>query len=332
VAHQVVTPAYRTKLGNLPAKSILALLANDVNADGFGYPSIERMVRNTEVSRRTVFNVIRVFVKIGLIAKIDRGPRRCFGTQLALDKLGTDLRKEFKAAYTEVQKKGDQKCDQFFAKECRRDTVAETLESVAKTPKSVAETLPPNPLIGVPVIEPLLFHTPIPPEGGVVDDDLDAEQVAHLERCKDPERRKAWERVYREQNRQAAEERRKFEARRRQEIAEQAELESEIRDVATARAWIMRQCGFLDRGRRRGLVEILELVLAQEQEAGRPVRSTATELAKRWKKYQEVGADLVVRYGPARFFELGLWRNANTWHWDEKKLELRAAACAGMGR
>jgi hypothetical protein len=29
---------------------------------------------------------------------------------------------------------------------------------------------------------------------------------------------------------------------------------------------------------------------------------------------------------------LGLWRNANTWHWDEKKLEQRATACAGMRR
>lgn len=328
MAHQVLTPAYKTKLGNLPAKSILVSLANDVNVEGFGFPSIERIALNTEVSRRTVFNVIRVFVKIGLIAKIDRGPHRCFGTQLALDKLGTDLSKEFKAAYAEVQKKGDQ----FFAKECRRDTVAETPQSVAKTSKSVAETLPPNPLIGVPVIEPLLFQTPIPPEGGGVDEDFDAEQIEHLDRCKDPEKRKAWERVYREQNRQAAEERRKVEAKRRQEIAEQAELEREIRDVASARAWVMNQCGFLDRGRRRGLAEILELVLAQEQEAGRPLVRAATELAKHWKQYQEVGADLVVRYGPAKFFELGLWRNAKTWHWDEKKLERRAAACVGIGR
>jgi hypothetical protein len=331
VAHQVVTAAYKTTLGNLPAKSILVLLANDVDPAGYGFPSIERIARNTEVSRRTVFNVIRVFVKIGLIAKIDRGPRRCFGTQLALDKLGTDLGKEFKAAYTEVQKKGDQKCDQFFAKECRRDTVAETLESVAKTPKSVAETLPPNPLIGVPVHEPLLFHTPIPPEGGVAGDDLDAEQVAHLERCRDPERRKTWEGVYREQNRQAAEERRKFEARRRQEIAEQAELESEIRDVPTARAWVMRQCGFADRGRKRGLAQILETVLAQEIADGCLLTDAAPFMAKSWKEYTASGPDLVVRYGPVKFFELGLWRGFDRWHFDEKKLRQRAEARAGAG-
>lgn len=155
--------------------------------------------------------------------------------------------------------------------------------------------------------------------------EFDAEQLRHLDRMTDPDKRAGWEFHYREQNRIAAEQLRRDAAA----AAEAAALERAIVDVPTARAWVMRRCGWVDRGRRRGLVEILEIVLAGELAVGNALTVAAPGMAKAWEQYTAAGEDLVVRYGPAKFFELGLWRGSARWHFDEKKIRMRAEAGIG---
>lgn len=161
MSHEVTPIAYKTRLGNLPAKSVLALLADKVNDDGYGWPSLEYIADRTEINLRTVMRVVQVFEAIGLIVKVDRGPKRCFGMQLVMEKLGADLRVEFRSAYAAAQSKpGTAKL------RCRRDSespVSETLFDVAETVAGVAETFPPYPLIGGTAKEPPRNQTPPDP-------------------------------------------------------------------------------------------------------------------------------------------------------------------------
>ena len=157
-------PAYATRLGNLPAKSVLVLLADQVNAEGFGWPSVDFIVKGTEINKRTVLRVIQVFMAMDLLAKVDRGAHRTPGLQLNLTLLGNDLREQFSHAYAEAQGTLKKACGK-----CLSDTgasVCETQQSVCETPESVCETLPPHPLIGGPVKDPLRTQPPNPPQAG----------------------------------------------------------------------------------------------------------------------------------------------------------------------
>jgi pyocin large subunit-like protein len=69
MSHKITPGAYKTKLGNATAKSILAMLGNVVNADGFGWPSVRYIAKGVEVNPRTVQRIIQVFVDIGLIER-----------------------------------------------------------------------------------------------------------------------------------------------------------------------------------------------------------------------------------------------------------------------
>lgn len=160
--------------------------------------------------------------------------------------------------------------------------------------------------------------------------EFDAEQLEHLARLTDPDKRAGWESYYRRSNRDAAEACALADELKRKADAERAELEREICDVASARAWVMRSCSWVDRGRKRGLGAILEIVIAQDLAASGDLIVTAQRMAKAWKGYTAAGdrGDLVVRYGPANFFALGLWSGSG-WHFDEKKLRQRAEAGAG---
>jgi DNA-binding transcriptional regulator YhcF (GntR family) len=110
VSDKITSGAYETKLGNPVAKSILALVANQVNAVGYGWPSIRLLHERLEVSARTVQRHIQVFEVIGMLEREERrdpltGKRLNDAFQLSLEKLGTDLSKEFAAAFSKVQAK-----------------------------------------------------------------------------------------------------------------------------------------------------------------------------------------------------------------------------------
>lgn len=324
MSHEITPPAYRTRLGNPTAKSILALIADQVNVEGYGYPSVHYIAEKTEINLRTVLRVIQVFVEIGLLAKVDRGPKKCFGIQLEVSKLGQDLREEFGAAYVRAQRK-DKAVPQ-LAVVCAGDVaetpesdVAATGESVAATGKSVAATVPPNPHIGVPVSVPLTSLPPLPPEGAPADG-LTQEQREHLEKLAgtDPERCKRMRSYYLESNAHAeVEGRRLLEEERKLHEREQA-MRALMPDAAAARAWLMQQCGFVDSDRRRSLGGLLEEILQQEAELGNALWVTAPLMAERWRLFVVSGDQVEVHWTPVKFFKFGYWRDTRGWAWKRK--------------
>lgn len=67
MAGVVVGWAYRQKTGSPTAKAVLVKLAENANEEGEAWPSIVRMVRETELSRRTVMLKLRELEELGLI-------------------------------------------------------------------------------------------------------------------------------------------------------------------------------------------------------------------------------------------------------------------------
>lgn len=150
--------AYRTRLGNLTAKSVLVLIVDEANAEGLAIVGIDRVASLTEVNQRTALRMMQVFGEIDLVTRtkaVLKGKVRP-AYQVNLAKLGLDLRDQFAAAYAQAGGK------------CLSDTsssVSATLKTVSATQKSVSATVPPHPLIGVPRLVPLGPPTPIVPSG-----------------------------------------------------------------------------------------------------------------------------------------------------------------------
>jgi hypothetical protein len=160
VSHEWIKPAYETRLGNPIAKGVLALIADQMNGEGYGWPSIDFIVRLTEQNKRTVLRVIQVFIEIGLIIKIDRGPRRTPGIQLNTELLGANLVERYAEQFRLAQGKtsGSGKRLRDIEENNVSEThenVSETHENVSETHENVSETFPPHPLLGRPVIDPL---------------------------------------------------------------------------------------------------------------------------------------------------------------------------------
>jgi hypothetical protein len=108
MSQEIVSYAYKTKLGNPVAKSILALLADQVGWDGFGCVDIRSIHEDAEVSERTIECHVQAFEKIGLLERgqwRDPGNRLNVTVQFSLLKLGNDLRKEFAGAFSKAQAK-----------------------------------------------------------------------------------------------------------------------------------------------------------------------------------------------------------------------------------
>ncbi len=111
MSHDLHRPVWNTRLGNLTAKNLLAMLIEEVNDDGFGFPGLEQIVRKTEISRITVLRMLRVFDAMGLSRRFRaqvhvRGEqvwRDCI--QVDVSKLGTDLTTEFARCYADAQGK-----------------------------------------------------------------------------------------------------------------------------------------------------------------------------------------------------------------------------------
>lgn len=161
-----IKPAYETRLGNSTAKCILALIADQANADGYGYPSLDFITYNTEVSMRTVRRVMQVFIELDLLAKVDRGRRHCPGLQLNTALLGADLKAEYwrhlRAAegrrLSEYELRDDLFADvsetAHSVSETGNSDVSKTAAEVSRTGKVVSETTPPHPLYCVPLNDP----------------------------------------------------------------------------------------------------------------------------------------------------------------------------------
>lgn len=153
--------AYRTRLGNLTAKSVLVLIVDEANAEGMAFAGLDRVSALTEVNKRTTLRIIQVFGEIDLVNRTEatlKG-RMVPAFQVNLAKLGLDLSAPFREAYAVACGK------------CHSDTpasVAVTGKSVAVTRASVAVTQPPHPLKGGSPVLPFLSPTPQPPQAGAM--------------------------------------------------------------------------------------------------------------------------------------------------------------------
>jgi len=313
MSHDITPRAYETKLGNLTAKSVLALIADQANVDGFGWPSMKYIADRTEVKLRTVLRMVEVFVDIGLVSRSQamRYDKVLPALQINLEKLGTDLREVFEQAYARAQAKGKN-----ARVECRSDTaedVAETLFDVAETLGSVAATLPPHPLKGRTVIDPLLTPSADAEDGGA---DLDPEQLAHLERCR-PEDRRQWESYYREENRKAIEEAAEHSRRELEKQEREAELRRKMPTLMAAVAWVFGECRFVRAAGRDGVAEVMQAALVQDAGGDREFWRSAAKMAVMWQAYRR--APLRWRYGPEKFIATGAWLDKQAWPWEEKK-------------
>jgi Helix-turn-helix domain len=168
VSHDVTSPAYKTKLGNPTAKSVLVVLADAANPEGFGWPSVSYMAAQTELSERQVMRIIQVFQEIQLIEKLPGcAGKYKYAFQINMKMLGSDLSSQFgdRFQYAHGQKSVSETHVEIVPG-TPVETVPGTEKSVPRTEKSVPGTLPPHPLIGRTVIEPLENHSPYPPQAG----------------------------------------------------------------------------------------------------------------------------------------------------------------------
>ena len=344
MSHDVTPEAYKTRLGNLTAKSVLALIADTVNEDGYGWPSVAMIAWKTEIQERTVMRVIQVFADMGLITKVDRGRSKAgkkqnFGIQLAMDKMGLDLREEFaeafKAAQGKTEKAGTKglrdsglKGRSVRPKKCLRDSVSETGKDVSETFFSVSETVPPHPHIGGTVLEPVMNLPPCPPQAGEME--FNAEQLVHLEELRAAGRRAdaaMWEGWYCEQNLNAV----KATEEERANAKRVEMLRQTLADEPSAVNWVMSECGFSGDERRRGVRGAIAAVIALELEKGCVLSEIAPAMVEAWSDYNRIFDLLAVPYGPLKFFRLGIWARRNSWRIDEKKRE-RLGAAVGSAR
>jgi len=310
--------AWRTKLGNHPAKDVLMKLVDEANVDGLGWASQQLVAEHTELSLRTVRRVIQVFEAMGLLRRCKA--RNQYGRivnafQLSVKMLGRDLRPEFDRRYRLAQgsiseRAATEKTSAYSesvlqtsaqAGSLRAEIVSETGQAASQTPETVLQTESPNPFNRVPVSDPLLTPPPvIPLSGGMCDElepfDFDSEERAHLERCPGEERA-GWEEFYRSQKveRAAAEKRRSA-----------AQTDFPTRAAAIER--IMRNCSFQRGLRRNDLPEILGQVLDAEMTRGEPVWVTAPLLVFAWEAQRMRKDPRVVKYGAVKFFRDGQWK------------------------
>ena len=145
--YDIIRAVYATRIGNIPAKSLLAYLAKRSDSNGASWPSPKLIVQETEIAERTVQRVIEVFVKIGLIKKEHNlgDYKSCKGFRIVLSRLNQDLSAEFVRHYREACRKllrGDKArlCDTSAVVTVTPGCVVETASSVGETPFGVAET------------------------------------------------------------------------------------------------------------------------------------------------------------------------------------------------
>jgi hypothetical protein len=295
----------RTVLGNVAAKSIFIFLGDEANAEGYGWPGLRYIASCTEVSLRTVMRVMQVFEEIGLIEKVDRGRKNGkkvqYGTQIALEKLGSDLSEEFRRAFVRVQgaSSGTSRRSQLTIHEadasdlgvgsldfaqCLRDGdpgVSETQKSVSETQKSVSETFPPDPLIGVPVTDPLLPQPPDPRSAG--ENGCNASLPWGLEKK---------------------------------------------RGIKLALDQVMQGCSFTARRLSVTLREVIE----QEWDKGEHTATTALTMITAWSRYQRARPHLATGWSARAFFAEGHWRKPESWPYSREALrEERMQAEARVG-
>jgi hypothetical protein len=163
--------AWKTKLGSKSsaAKTVLMFLCDAADPHGASYPSVRYIAERIERSTRTVQRVIQVFEDIGLIERVDRygknGSRLNDTFQLSVEKLGTDLRKEFAAAFKKAQSKSHDAVSTSVSGDAAASVFGDADGCLVRHRDASPATLPPHPLKGGTVSEPS-GNYPQPPQAG----------------------------------------------------------------------------------------------------------------------------------------------------------------------
>ena len=96
---------------------------------------------------------------------------------------------------------------------------------------------------------------------------------------------------------------------------------------------VMQACGFVElwrQGAKPGrLRRILAAVLQSESDKGEPPQSTALAMIAAWKEYAFADTLITVRYGAAKFYQLGIWRDSRLWNWDLAAVDRQRQASVG---
>lgn len=189
---------------------------------------------------------------------------------------------------------------------CRSRATA-SINQYCKTAKT---TTPPNPLVA----EGECAHDQNP---AAQSDELQLlpGELEHLARCS-ADQLPVWQRYYREEAQKRADQ-----AKAKCEIASaqvSARNALKLGDVRSAGEWVMRQCGWVENRRGRGLGKVVEDVLMLEVEQGAELADVSQSIAQAWKRYCEVGSKLRVIYGALKWLKLGIWKHESLWCWRER--------------
>ena len=202
----------------------------------------------------------------------------------------------------------EDECDRSVAPE-RHNCRSRATASINQYCKTAKTTTPPNPLV---------------PEGECATDQPAAAQsdelqllpgeLEHLARCT-AYQREGWRLFYLDEARKRADQAKAVQTKAG---TQQRPRSAKFGDVQSAAAWVMRQCGWVENRRGRGIGKVVEDVLALEVEQGCALDDAAQSMAQAWKRYCEVGAQLRVIYGAAKWLKLGVWKHESLWCWRER--------------
>jgi hypothetical protein len=142
---EISVRAYKTKLGNSVAKSILVMLGDSANDSGYCWPSAQYIADRTEVAVRTVRRVVEAFSEMGLVSRLTvEGKLYKKAFQINLDMLGNDCSEAYAIQYQRLHEKAVPGTE-------AEETVPDDTFSVPGDRKTVPDDTPPHPLIGVTV-------------------------------------------------------------------------------------------------------------------------------------------------------------------------------------
>lgn len=86
--------------------------------------------------------------------------------------------------------------------------------------------------------------------------------------------------------------------------------------------------GIANRRKRRLLRDVLEL----EAQKGDDLPTVALRMIAAWRKQADSGPMLSAKYGLAKFFGDGIWKDERRWHWNEDLLRKQSEAAVGTWR
>jgi Helix-turn-helix domain len=73
----------------------------------------------------------------------------------------------------------------------------------------------------------------------------------------------------------------------------------------------------------------LRRAVAMEGDKGESPPATVLAMLHSWREQKRNSALLKVKYGPVKFIVMGIWRDQDAWHWDEREVRLAREAKGG---